>query len=101
MLLLFILLHASTFICSMANTRNIGHLVVITSAFFGHIIPSLDFAKRLSQHHYVTYIVSASKLDTLKERGFLGETVGSTLPRLEVIGLFDGNDDDYEVSLIA
>jgi hypothetical protein len=109
MLLLFVLLHTSTFVCSMADThtetRNVGHIVLITSPLFGHMLPLLDFAKRLSLHHHVTYVVSASKLDMLKQRGFLdeneNENSGSTQSRLEIIGLFDGNDDDYEVSLIA
>ncbi len=87
------------------ETRNVGHIVLITSPLFGHMLPLLDFAKRLSLHHHVTYVVSASKLDMLKQRGFLdeneNENSGSTQSRLEIIGLFDGNDDDYEVSLIA
>ncbi len=69
------------------------------------MIPLLDFAKRLSLYHHVTYVASASKIDTLKQRGFLDENEneksGSTQSMLEIIGLFDGNDDDYEVSLIA
>jgi hypothetical protein len=109
MLLLFVLLHASTFVRWTASThtekRNLGHLVLITPPFFGHMIPLLDFAKRLSLYHHVTYVASASKIDTLKQRGFLDENEneksGSTQSMLEIIGLFDGNDDDYEVSLIA
>ncbi len=102
MLLLFFLLHASTFICSIADTntetRNMGHIILITSPFFGHMIPLLDFARRLSLYHHVTYIVSASKLDALKQCGFLDENNDSTQSMLKIIGLFDGNDDDYEVS---
>jgi hypothetical protein len=105
MLLLFVFLYASTFVSSKADThtetRNVGHIVLITSPFFGHMIPILDFAKRLSLHHHVTYVVSASKLNILKQYGFLDENSGSTQSRLEIIGLYDGNDDDYEVSLIA
>ncbi len=87
------------------ETKNVGHLVLITSPFFGHMIPLLDFAKRLSIHHHVTYVVSASKLDALKRHGFLdeneNENSGSTQSRLEFIGLIDGNDDDYKVSGIV
>jgi hypothetical protein len=87
------------------ETGNVGHVVLVTSPFFGHMIPLLDFAKRLSVHHHVTYVVSASKLDVLKRRGFLdenqNENSGSTQSNLEIIGLFDGNDGDYEVSLVA
>lgn len=106
MLLLFVLLHASTSVWSMVDihneTKHIGHLVVITSPFFGHMIPLLDFAKRLSLYHHVTYVVSISKLDLLKRHGFIdeNETNNTTQTKLEFIGLFDNNDDDYEVSSI-
>ena len=72
-----------------------GHVILITSPFYGHMIPLLDFAKRLSEHHYVTYIASASKLGTLKQHASVDENNNS---RLKFIGLNDGNDDDYEVS---
>lgn len=105
MYLLFIFLFASTSIWPIVNscneTKNIGHIVVITSPLFGHMIPLLDFAKYLSLHHHVTYIVSASKLDVLKRRGFLDENSDSVETRLEIIGLVDGNDDDNEVSDMA
>lgn len=102
MLMLVVLLHASICICSMADIRakrnNIGHVVLITSPLFGHMIPLLDFAERLSEYHHVTYIVSASKLDALKQYKLLDENRSSTQPRLELVGLIDGNDDDYKVS---
>ena len=104
MLLLFVLLHAALSVSSMAEihtgTNDVGHLVLITSPLFGHMIPLLDFAKRLSMHHHVTYIASASKLDMLKTLGLLDESEisNSTQSRLEFIGLFDGNDDDYKVN---
>jgi hypothetical protein len=108
MLLLFVLVDVSTFVCSMGDiyteTRNVGHSVLITSPFFGHMIPLLDFAKRLSIHHHVTFVVSASKLDMLKQRGFIdqndNENGNSTQSNLQIIGLFDGNNQDYEVSFI-
>ncbi len=82
--------------------RNVGHIVIIASPFFGHMIPLVDFAKRLSLHHHVTYVSSASKLEVLKQRGFFDENENeSTQSRLEIIGLFDDNDEDYEVSLIV
>ena len=106
MLLLFTLLHASALVGSMADSstekRTIGHIVLIASPFYGHMIPILDFAKRLSIHHHVTYIVSASKLDMLQRRGFIDEITNesdsSVQPKLDVIGIRDGNNDDYEVS---
>ncbi|UJR11563.1 hypothetical protein I4U23_015743 [Adineta vaga] len=104
MLLFLVLIFTSTFICSLANTtnktRNIGHIVLITSPFYGHMIPILDLAKRLAVHHHVTYIVSASKLDILKRRGFIdgNEKNDSSQSKLEIIGLFDGNNDDYEAT---
>jgi hypothetical protein len=68
------------------------------------MIPLLDFAKRLSIHHHVTFVVSASKLDMLKQRGFIdqndNENGNSTQSNLQIIGLFDGNNQDYEVSFI-
>lgn len=103
MLLLFIFVHAALSIYSMAESdseiKDFGHVVLITSPLFGHMIPLLDFAKRLSMHHHVTYIASTSKLDTLKTLGLLDESenTNATQSRLEFIGLFDGNDDDYKV----
>nr|ACD54606.1 UDP-glucosyl transferase-like protein [Adineta vaga] len=86
-------------VCSMTD-RNTGHIVLITSPFYGHIIPMIDLAKRLAVHHYVTYIVSVSKLDMLKHRGFIDENETNDLndSRLEIIGLYDGNNDDYEAT---
>ncbi len=104
-LLRFSLLCVSTIVCLVTNvdqSRDVGHVVIISSPFFGHIIPMLDFAKRLSEYHYVTYVVSASKLDTLKRRGFISKNINNNnvnyRSRLEFIGLFDCNDDDFEVS---
>ncbi|UJR12600.1 hypothetical protein I4U23_016775 [Adineta vaga] len=75
----------------------LGHVVVITSPLFGHIIPLLDFAKRLSEYHYVTYIISASKLDILKPYVFTNKTETNTTIQsgIEFIGLIDGINDDY------
>lgn len=106
-MLLLLVFHASMFVCSIADIHakrtNVGHVVLITSPLFGHMIPLLDFAERLSEHHYVTYIVSASKLDALKRYKFLDENEdsNSTQARLQFIGLIDGNDDDYKVSDIV
>ena len=102
MSLLFVLLLALVLMCPMiganTNTKEPGHVVLITSPFFGHIIPLLDLAKRLSIHHHVSYIVSASKLHALKQRGLLDETSTSSQSRLHIVGLFDNNDEDIEVS---
>ncbi|CAF3750851.1 unnamed protein product [Rotaria sp. Silwood1] len=86
--------------------KKVGHVVMISPPFFGHIIPLLDLGKRLSVHHHVTYIVSASKLDGIKQRGFLVDnennpTNDSTRSEIEFIGIFDNNDSDYEVKTIA
>lgn len=90
MRLVFIILS----VCAVAES---GHVVLIAPPFYGHMIPLLDFAKRLSEDHYVTYIVSASKLDTLKRYASVDENTHS---QLRFIGLVDGNDHDYEVSYI-
>ncbi|CAF1613062.1 unnamed protein product, partial [Adineta ricciae] len=73
-----------------------GHIVLITSPFFGHIVPILDFARRLSAYHHVTYIVSASKLYLLKQRGLIDDSSDSSESKLDIIGLNDGNDHNYE-----
>ncbi|UJR12200.1 hypothetical protein I4U23_016377 [Adineta vaga] len=75
-------------------------VIVITSPLFGHMIPLLDFAKLLSEYHYVTYIVSASKLGILKQYVFTNKTETNITiqSRVEFIGLIDGINDDYEVS---
>ncbi|CAF1529516.1 unnamed protein product, partial [Adineta ricciae] len=83
-----------------AKKESLGHVVLITAPLFGHMIPLLDFAKRLSEYHHVTYIVSASKLDILKQHVFINqsETNISKQLRIEFIGLLDGNNDDYQVT---
>lgn len=84
--------------------ENKGHIVLITPPFFGHIFPLLDFAEQLSKQHHVTYVVSASKLDALKDRGMLIEDGDNKLissnSQINFIGLFDHNDDTYEISSI-
>ena len=106
MLLLIALLHASTFVSTTAilqQSENVGHVVFVASPFFGHIIPSLDFAKRLSKFHHVTFVVPASRLRLLEQRGFLLKDDSNITPirsRLEFIELLDGNDDDFQVSLV-
>ncbi|CAF1347196.1 unnamed protein product [Adineta ricciae] len=45
-------------------------------------------------HHHVTYIVSESKRQMLTKRGFIDESQAN----LQVIGLFDDNNDDYEAT---
>lgn len=97
MRLLLGLLSAITLSYASADTKTIGHIVLITSPFYGHMIPILDLAKRLSTHHHVTYIVSTSKLDMLRRRGFVHNDT-SVESNLELIGLADGNSEDYEVS---
>ncbi|CAF0856351.1 unnamed protein product [Adineta steineri] len=85
--------------------KNDGHVVLVPLPFFGHIIPFLDFAKFLSAYYHVTVIVSASKLDTLKQRGFAFEDDNKKLVHahsgIDLIGIFDHNDEDYEVSTSA
>jgi hypothetical protein len=84
--------------------KNLGHVVLISSPFFGQMIPILDFAKRLSIYYHVTFVTSASKLDVLKQREFLVEHLNkklvSSYSQIDLIGIFDHNDDDYEVSSI-
>ena len=102
MFLLFVLIHVLVFVSPVANTstntKEVGHIVIITSPFFGHVIPLLDLAKRLCVHHHVSYVVSASKLEVLKQRRLLDENDASSQSKLEIIGLLDGNDNDIEVS---
>ncbi len=107
MLLIFICLHVPMLgvVIASINTHRTdkGHIVVLTSPFFGHIIPLLDLAKRLSTYHDVSYIVSVSKINILQRRGFLDEyrvdnSVHPFKSRLKVIGLLDGNDNELEVS---
>ncbi|CAF1490286.1 unnamed protein product [Adineta ricciae] len=83
-----------------AKSESLGHVVLITAPLFGHMIPLLDFAKRLSEYHHVTYIVSASKLDILKQHVSINQTEANTSiqSRIEFIGLLDGNNDDYQVT---
>lgn len=111
MVSLFILLQTSILACLIKSAetvaKDLGHVVIITSPFFGHIIPLLDLAKRLSLQHHVSFVISAAKLDVLKRRGYLedeyqNQNVTSLHPsRLKFIGLFDGNINDIEVSRLV
>ncbi|CAF1659083.1 unnamed protein product, partial [Adineta ricciae] len=98
MLLVTVLFYTLTIVTSATDTfgetKSYAHIVLITSPFYGHMIPILDFAKRLAVHHHITYIVSESKRQMLTKRGFIDESQTN----LQVIGLFDDNNDDYEAT---
>lgn len=74
-----------------------GHIVVVSPPFFGHLIPLLDLAKRLSEYHHVTFVLSSSKLGELKQRQLIPGNVDHQ-SRLQFIELFDQNEEDYEVN---
>ncbi|CAF1377673.1 unnamed protein product [Adineta ricciae] len=82
--------------------QNNGHVVLIAPPFDGHAIPLLDLARHLSVHFHVTYLISASKLNFIKQHGYLVEKennkVVSTDTGIDFIGLFDHNDADFEVT---
>lgn len=100
--MMYSLLISIQLVCSIigiySETAGSGHLVLITSPFFCHMIPLLDLAMRLSEYHHVSYVVSSSKLNKLKEYASFDENTNSPInSRLKFIGLNDGNDDDYQV----
>ena len=74
MLRFLIVLHIATSIRSTVEPKekldvSDAHWVLISSPFFGHIIPLLDLSKVLSSHQSVTFVTSASKIQVLKQRG--------------------------------
>ncbi|UJR34485.1 hypothetical protein I4U23_021893 [Adineta vaga] len=66
-----------------------GHVVIISIPRLGHIIPMLDFAKHLSLYCHVTFIVSISILDKIKN---------NNTNQLEFIGLLDNINNENKIS---
>ncbi len=81
---------------------NGGHVVIFAPPLLGHISPLLDFARHLSMHHHVTYVVSASVLDEIEQPNLIFNNDAKSLTthglKIEFIGLFDNNTLDLEVS---
>ncbi|CAF1300067.1 unnamed protein product [Adineta ricciae] len=73
------------------NERN-GHVVIVSIPRLGHVIPMLDLAKHLSTGCNVTFVVSQSILDKIKEMGLISHE--NTTDRLEFIGLLDSRNDE-------
>ncbi|OQV20399.1 putative UDP-glycosyltransferase 72B1 [Hypsibius exemplaris] len=68
------------------------HILLLSFPAFGHIIPMLEFAKKLSQHHAVTFGVSAGKLPDLTRR----ELLHPTEDPVRLLGIPDNVWDDFD-----
>ena len=64
------------------------HILCLTFPHYGHIIPSLQLARRLADFHQVTFAVSAARLPELEQRHLITPHVKST--NFNLFGLADG-----------
>lgn len=89
-------------ILACSSSVNVGHVAIFAPPLIGHIIPLVDFAKKLSMYHHVTFVSSATALDLLKHRGliFKSETQNSQINQFDIewISLYDEIIIDFEVS---
>lgn len=79
----------------MSETRD-KHFLVVAYPTFGHIIPLITFARKVSGYHFVTIIVSKSYLEVLEKRDLLPSTLGD---RIKILPLDDGVPAEREVGL--
>ncbi|XP_055337309.1 uncharacterized protein LOC129587539 [Paramacrobiotus metropolitanus] len=74
-LLLFIILILNPFKAAvtfkMAAATKRKHVLVMTMPAFGHYIPGLELAKKIIEHHDVTFVLSIHKFKDIEERGIL------------------------------
>ena len=71
------------------------HILCIAFPGYGHLIPLLEFAKKLSSYYKVSFAVSKSQINDLRERGIL---FSETLRRIPVIPIHDGAPDGMKES---
>ncbi|OQV17724.1 putative UDP-glycosyltransferase 72B1 [Hypsibius exemplaris] len=71
------------------------HVLVVAIPAFGHIVPMLELAKKITRFHRVTFAVSASKVIQMKDRDMLNEN-----DALAIHSIPDGLDSDLD-SLMA
>lgn len=72
------------------------HVFMYVYPAFGHIIPMLNLAKKISSVHLTTFAVSKVKLEALRNRGLVTAGVESTI---KFMGVEDGltEEDDKDV----
>ncbi|OQV25655.1 putative UDP-glucose glucosyltransferase [Hypsibius exemplaris] len=68
-----------------------SHVLMVTVPAYGHLIPLLELAKKISKHHNVTFVVSESMLQEIRQRELLTDVDFS------VVGLADGYIEGPEV----
>ena len=74
------------------TSSTIGHVVIFSPPLFGHLVPILDLARHLAQHHHVTFVSSVSVLSELRARKIIMDDLdvaGIDGLRIEFIGLND------------
>lgn len=69
------------------------HVLVLAFPAYGHIIPMLELARKLSLHHFVTFAVSKIKLEALKKREIFSDGSDAGLTWL---GIEDGIVSDID-----
>ena len=67
------------------------HILLVSFPAFGHMIPILELAKKLSKYHTVTFAISAAKVSDLTSRELTqqGDTV-------QIAGIADGVFEDFD-----
>jgi hypothetical protein len=76
------------------------HLLFLSFPAFGHIIPLLEFNRKLSNYHRITFAVSDDILSQMAKRGLINNY---GLPNLKIIGVKDGYvyEDGSEILLAS
>ncbi|GAV06794.1 hypothetical protein RvY_16722 [Ramazzottius varieornatus] len=72
------------------------HVLCLTIPAYGHIIPLLEFAKKISAQHHVTFIVSSDKMEEIRQREVLTTEQNN---QLEVLALNDGVAFQFDKSV--
>ena len=72
------------------------HILVICIPAFGHIVPMLELARKLTAFHRVTFALSSSKVSQLKQRELITEN-----DTIQLHPIHDGVTTDFDRLVIA
>ncbi|GAV06722.1 hypothetical protein RvY_16663 [Ramazzottius varieornatus] len=83
----------------MASSRK--HVLCVSVPAYGHLIPLLELARKLAQHHQITFAVSKKAAGELEGRELYNPTVDGDTIQLHAIedGMMDDLDDPNDVGI--